>query len=410
MKILYLTYDGLSDPLGQSQILPYLIRLSKFGFAITIISSEKKNSQHSIPEIRSLLKANNIEWHFIDYTKKPPVISTLYDCIRILLLSRKLCATQKFSVVHCRSYIPSLVGMYLKKHFKLKFIFDMRGFYADERIDGRIWRQSKLIYRILYNFFKRQEFKFLCNADYTICLTDKAKKELFSWKTIKGQPIPIKVIPCCADETLFNARIILDEVKKQLREKLKLSKTDFLMVYTGAIGTWYMLDEMFDFFKRLLIKKPNAKFLFITHENPEKILQVSKAKQISEDHIRIVKAQHAEVPALLSLCDIAIFFIRPLYSKMASSPAKQAEIMYMEIPIICNSNIGDSDRIIREAEGGLVIRSFTDDDYDFAISQIPELLKKPKEIIRETALHYFSLEKGVKKYREVYSQLASKID
>ena len=29
MKILYLTYDGLSDPLGQSQILPYIFKLNK---------------------------------------------------------------------------------------------------------------------------------------------------------------------------------------------------------------------------------------------------------------------------------------------------------------------------------------------------------------------------------------------
>ena len=42
MKVLYLTYDGLTDPLGQSQILPYLKMLSTKGAEISIISFEKK--------------------------------------------------------------------------------------------------------------------------------------------------------------------------------------------------------------------------------------------------------------------------------------------------------------------------------------------------------------------------------
>ena len=402
-----MTYDGLSDPLGQSQVIPYLIGLSKSGHQITIISTEKKSGQQAVQEISELLSGHQISWHRITYTKNPPVLSTLYDCFNMFFLSRKLCRKEKFDVVHCRSYIPSLIGIHLKRYFGLKYIFDMRGFYADERVDGRIWKQSSLVYRSLYRFFKRQEERFLSRADYTICLTERARKEILSWRIIPGQPIDIKVIPCCANVDYFNPDIMTEEDKKRLREKLGILQSDFLLMYTGAIGTWYMLDEMFDFFKRLLLKS-NAKFLFITYDEPDNILRVARAKNISEDLIRIVKAKHSEVPSLLSICDLSIFFIRPLYSKMASSPAKQGEIMSMGIPIICNSNIGDSDRIIREAEGGLIVRSFSEDDYDFVVSQIPDLLLKSKKKIRETAMQYYSLDKGVENYNEVYRELALK--
>jgi len=40
-NILYLTYDGLTDQLGQSQILPYIIGLTKIGYHFSIISAEK---------------------------------------------------------------------------------------------------------------------------------------------------------------------------------------------------------------------------------------------------------------------------------------------------------------------------------------------------------------------------------
>lgn len=404
MRILFITYDGLSDPLGQSQVLTYMIGLANQGYKITIISTEKKSVLGSHPGIGQLLEKNNIMWYSISYTKKPQVLSTLYDCARLLLLARKLTRHKQFDIVHCRSYIPSLIGLFLKKRYGLKFIFDMRGFYADERIDGRIWKQRSILYRFLYRFFKSEERKFLANADYTICLTDRAKTEILGWSIIPGQPIPIKVIPCCTDLKSFDPVSISDADKVKLREKVGIKESDFVLMYMGAIGTWYMLDEMFDFFKRLLLVRP-ALFMFITYDDPENILKIARKKNIDESLIKIIKAIHNEVPALLSISNLAIFFIRPLYSKMASSPAKQGEIMSMGIPIICNSNIGDSDRIIREADGGLIIRSFNDEDYDYVVSRIPELLHKPKHSIRETAKQYFSLDQGVLKYSEVYESL-----
>ncbi len=41
-QILYVSYDGMTDPLGQSQVLPYIEGLSKYGYQYTLISCEKK--------------------------------------------------------------------------------------------------------------------------------------------------------------------------------------------------------------------------------------------------------------------------------------------------------------------------------------------------------------------------------
>ena len=42
-KILYLSYDGMTDPLGQSQVLPYLTNLDN-DREIHIISCEKASA------------------------------------------------------------------------------------------------------------------------------------------------------------------------------------------------------------------------------------------------------------------------------------------------------------------------------------------------------------------------------
>ena len=34
-KILYVSYDGMTDPLGQSQVIPYLRELTKLGYDCT---------------------------------------------------------------------------------------------------------------------------------------------------------------------------------------------------------------------------------------------------------------------------------------------------------------------------------------------------------------------------------------
>ncbi len=404
-KILYLTYDGLSDPLGQSQILTYLTGLNQMGHKITIVSSEKKGNEKLIESIQKDLMEKGIEWLNIPYTKSPLVLSTMYDVYKMQVACKKLCRTNNFDIVHCRSYITSLIGLLLKRKFGLKFIFDMRGFYADERIDGGMWNQSSILYKFIYRYFKNREARFLERADYSICLTEDARREIHSWKSIPGQPLPIQVIPCCADTKLFDYNLINIEQKAQVAKELNIASDDLVISYVGAVGTWYMLEEMLDFFVRLRIKYPEAKFLFITHEDQRSIFKKAGRRKIPAENIIIRKVNHKDVPLLLSLAQLSLFFIKPVYSKKASSPAKQGEIMSMGIPIICNSNIGDIDQIIRDSQAGSIVRKFTDDDYDFVISQIPELILKPKENIRKSAIEIFSLEKGTSKYNEVYKNL-----
>ena len=40
-RVLYLSYNGMLDPLGQSQVLPYLKELSKLGVRFTLLSFER---------------------------------------------------------------------------------------------------------------------------------------------------------------------------------------------------------------------------------------------------------------------------------------------------------------------------------------------------------------------------------
>ncbi|MBC7749929.1 MAG: glycosyltransferase, partial [Methylotenera sp.] len=318
IHILYISYDGMTDPLGQSQVLPYLLGLEKLGYSFTLLSAEKKDAyQKNKDTIINLIKDKNINWEPIIYSKSPPIFSTIYDYVVLRNKSIDLYQKNKYQLVHCRSYISALVGVFLKRKIQTPFIFDMRGFWADERIDGNIWNLKNPVHQLVYKFFKAKEKEFLKLADAIICLTKKAKNEISTWKCLNNESSKITVIPCCVDTSFFNPNTINLELSFKRLQALGLKNDDLVLGYVGSIGTWYLLSEMLDFFKVLKIVKKEAKFLFITTEAPENILLPAHEKGLNKEDLLIVSGKRQEMPELISLIDFGIFFIKPVYSKMA---------------------------------------------------------------------------------------------
>lgn len=404
-RILYLSYDGMTDPLGQSQVLPYICGLAKLGFHFTLISCEKPGRfELHKAAIQHIASQYNIDWQPIPYTKKPAILSTIRDINRMEKLALGLHKKDPFSMVHCRGHVPSLVGLNLKRTLGVKFLFDMRGFWADEKVDAGAWRLSNPVYRMVYTYFKKKEKAFLEKSDHIICLTQKALDEMQTWKHTEVRPESITIIPCCVDTDLFNRNRIFEADREALRKELNLSENNLVISYLGSIGTWYMLEEMLDFFVSFKKHKPFAKFLFITQDEHERILNRAREKGLEAMDIVLRPAKRTEVPLVLSLSDYSLFFIRPTYSKISSSPTKQGEIMAMGIPVICNAGVGDTDMVVERYGSGVLIKEMKPDLYEKAIDILVKTSFDANHI-RSGALDFFSLEEGVARYAKVYREI-----
>jgi len=405
-NILYLSYDGMTDSLGQSQVLPYLKGLTKEGYKFHIISFEKPERFDKFkPEIQAICDANNITWHPLTYTKNPPLLSTIYDVRRMRSLARNLHKTHNFKIIHCRSYLSAMVGLAMKRLFGTKFLFDMRGFWADERVEGKIWSLKNPVFKTVYNFFKKKEKDYFLNADYIISLTHAGKKEICSWKGYEQLESKIEVIPCCADLEKFNPESITEEQKKETRASFNFLDSDRILGYVGSIGTWYMLDEMLQFFKVYQTNYPSAKFLFISGENRSVIVDRAKYFEIDEQLISVKSVLHSEVAKHISIFDASVFFIIPTFSKTASSPTKQGELMAMGIPIFCNSGVGDTEWVVNEYHAGDARSLEPNMDYstfDFNLSKFD--VNRTKFGAKE----FYGLETGVARYLKIYNYLTSK--
>lgn len=403
IPVLFLSYDGMTDSLGQSQVIPYLQGLSKHGFDITIISFEKEERFEKFkPKIESLLQPHGISWRPFSYTKKPPVLSTLNDVVRMYRAAAKLHAEKKICIVHCRSYIAALAGERLKKNFGTKFIFDMRGFWADERVEAGIWNLSSPLFKTVYNYFKKKEKDFFANADYTISLTHAGEKEIHSWKGL--EKIPVAVIPCCADFEIFSPEKINLQLLGELKKKFSIAENDFVLSYLGSVSTWYRLEEMFRFFQFIQKKKENAKFLFITNDSKNVILSAAERCGVEKENVIITSAVREEVPTYLALSQLSVFFYKDGFSRSATSPTKQAEVMGMGIPHVCNTGVGDVEMIVKESGAGYAVKKFGAEEFERAFSFI-SAMKINAEEIRNAAIKYYSLEGGIEKYNSVYETL-----
>ena len=393
----------MTDPLGQSQVIPYLIGLSKAGYEITLLSCEKKEKyKEQGTYIQLLLNSNNIQWEHVFFTSSPPILAKFYDLNKLKQKASKLHRKKQFSLVHCRSYVAGDIGYYLKKKFSIKFLFDIRGFWVDERVDGGLWNLNNPIYKLAYKTYKKKEAKYIAAADTIVSLTENGKLEMQKWPSYNSSPID--VIPCCADYDLFTLQT--EEDKVAARIKLGFNTADFVLSYLGSIGTWYMLDEMLDFFKVLKMQYVGAKFLFVSNGEEETIRSRAHKKGISLNDIKIVNAKRNEVPKLVKASTLSLSFIKPAYSKKSSSPTKLGELRAMGLPVICNTKIGDVDGIVTYTNGGLLISDFNENEYQRAVGNLKQFLEThlPGET-RKLSKHYYDLNEGVEKYKKIYQRL-----
>jgi hypothetical protein len=216
-SVTYVTYDGAAEPLGVSQVVAYLERLANSS-DITLISFEKPYDD--LGHVRDRLMHAGVEWITRSYHSTPPVASTCWDVLVGVRALRRELRRRRIDVVHVRSYVPALIALYALRPGGPALLFDIRGFWADERVEGGIWRRG-----LLYQIAKLLERQFFARADAIVTLTE-ASVPLIRERTTG--PSEIEVIPTCTATGRFAATQPRDGGPHA--------------VWSGSLGTWYRFD------------------------------------------------------------------------------------------------------------------------------------------------------------------------
>lgn len=384
---IYISFDGLSDPLGQSQIIPYLEKI-KFKNNFKIFTMEKKNIK------KNYFKKEKITCHNLKFIYSKNVIEKILNYINFFFFILKKTSGYKINIIHCRGFLPAIFGLIISYFKKSKIIYDMRGFWIDEKIDNDVLKKNTFSGKIVFFFLKKVEKYIIKSSSVIVVLSYNAKKYILKNFNRKNK---IFVIPCSVDYKKFDH--LRYPGKKNLKKQLGLNPSGKTMIYVGSYGNYYMVEEMLQLFK-LIKGKLNINFLIVTNQKLKFRKFFKKFKEI-----KIINTKWKNVPRYLSIADVSFCLIKPTFAKIASTPTKASESFSMGVPIITNKQIGDYEKIIKTDKIGCLIDLKNIKNINNYL-KISSLFKLNKNVVRSKSQKYFDINVAVKKYNKIYELLS----
>jgi glycosyltransferase involved in cell wall biosynthesis len=402
MTALYLCYQSVAEPLTQTQVVAYLEGLADAGRRVVLLTFEPRPP--SEPEVKAWtgrLKAKGIAWHWLRYHKSPTVPATLWDVLAGVVTGLSLVRKYRVRLLHARSHVPGVMALSLKRLTGVKFLFDVRGFMAEEYVDAGIWPAGGLLFRTT----KGMERLLVRAADGLVVLTHKGKELLERWYPQAMANKPVQVIPCCVD-----LRQVPPESAGPERYRGVSPKT---LVYTGKLGGWYMTEAMVEFVVAARQFMPGLRWNVWTQSESAGLRRLLAAHNL-EQHVSVGRMAPEALPRELVKASAALSFIKPCVSKLGSSPTKIGEYLAAGLPVVSTAGIGDLDELLAGTKGGdggpvgVVVQSVTPEGFRAALVQLQQLLDDPQtpQRCRKAALEHLDLEQvGWVRYRDLYQRL-----
>lgn len=386
--VLYLSYNGLLEPLGRSQVLAYLSRLG-CDYDITLVTFEKAfdlKDQVSVDSLKAECEQYGIEWHPRKYHHRPRLLATAWDLLQLLVDTWRYSSRENAGIVHCRSYVPAIAAWIMGKVTQVPFIFDMRALWPEEMITAGTLRQDSFTYKTL----KWIEQRLLREAATVISLTTAAVVHI---KTVYPElnKQNFEVIPTCVDLSKFDRKIIRPN-------------RNFVL---GSMGTvlsgWYHLDWLFLLFKTAAEKFDLVHLKIVTRDTHDVVLAKGRLAGL-HNNIHISSSSPADIAKNIVDMSVGVLFFTSGISKLGSAPTRMGEFLASGIPVIGNRGVGDMADLIEHYKVGVVVEDGSEAEMRKGLDSLMLLLKDPELAARcrYSAADYFSVEKGVEKYRCIY--------
>jgi len=387
-RVLFLTYDGLEDHIAQSQILPYVEGLAGRGWQFTVISHEKGATPSS--PLVARLAAADIRWVRRRYHRGNPAKTVpLHVAADLQAAAHQVLRSGRFDIVHARSYLPGLSAIPFARTSGAKFLFDMRGFWIDEKIDSGLWRRGRM-----YDAGKRIERALFRNADGVVSLTHVGRTELLAWPEIARRRTPITVIPTCVDVDSFTP------------PSGRRGSDAPLIGWVGSLGERYPIDAAARVVARLRQRAPGTRWLVLTNSDSSLVGAAATRAGIPEGALEVRSVPYAEIPAQLARVDATISFVKRSFATLATCPTKFGESLAMGAPVVVNHGIGDCADIVSSERVGTVT-DLSAASLDRAADELVQLLAGGgvQERCVAVARERFSLRGALDRYEQTYFDL-----
>ncbi|MEK6334195.1 MAG: glycosyltransferase [Acidobacteriota bacterium] len=396
MRLLYLCYLDVREPLVQNQVLPYLRQLAADGNEVHLLTFDSRDAKartgEEVAAEKNRFSQDGINWTFLTYHKRPSAPATLYDILAGAAKTVRLVRRYKIDVLHARAHIALAMALLAQRWTRSRLVFDLRGLVAEEYADAGIWKENSRPFRAI----KKIERAGLVRADEIIVLSERFRDWLVEQRLATAGKI--EVIPCCVDLKRFD-------------DDSLTPPEGFEVIYAGSVVGLYLLEEMGRFFLALKQQRPDASFRVLTLTPRERVAEVFRRVGIDAADFHVTAVAPLEVAGLLQRARLGITFRKPAFSQIAASPTKIAEYLAAGLPVVSNSGTGDVDKILETEGVGITVDTFDDRTLAAAATQALALADKPginRQCRMAARTHFDLINVGGRGYRSVYQRIADR--
>lgn len=369
----YLTVDSLAEGVGASQVLPYVERLAQRGLEVTVHSFEH-GSDH--PEVQRRLDAAGVQWHPQPFGAP----GGRGGVRRVLRLAQ---ATRGAELVHARSDLAAAAALLGRSG---RWVWDVRSFFADQRIELGMLRRGSSEERVL----RVVERRAARSAHAVITLASAAIPALES-RHGPGVAAKATVIPTCVD---------LDRFRPSA-----LPGSDVLrLLFSGSLNRYYDVPLMLRLYERARRRGATELTVLAPGETPWD-------PELTEAGVVRRRAAPDEVPAEVKAAHVGLGMCRTDVgdSLRAAMPTKLAEFLASGRPVVVNPGLGDMDALVATHRCGVVVSGSSNGQLDTALDHLQALLEDPQtpDRCRGVAEEHFDLDKGVSQLVSVYQTVTN---
>lgn len=386
---LYITYDGLLDPLGKSQILPYILGLAEAGYRFTILSFEKTDRDPlEIRELALNLKIKNISWVHLPFIRGR--FQGVLRMLRGAKAVRRIARREPFELAHMRTIVPAVIHKLAL--VKRPFIYDIRAFSGQWVDGGRLINGSAA-----QRFLAWLEHRLIRDAAGLVVL-DPSGAEYLS-KTYKRLS-PVKVIPTSTDLCDLSEGLINTKAQPSARVRF---------VFLGGARFPYLPVEALQFVRSILDHGCDCVIDFINERDHAFIEQACQIVGFPRDRFRLFSLSPHEVHLKLPTYDCGLVFIADGPWLRMSSPTKIGEYLAAGLHVVGLKGISALDRlsaqsscvnVLDRSEQGCQLSA---EQADALVSRIQACNRLAEA--RRLAEQHYDRAKAVAQYVDLYRQV-----
>lgn len=320
MKIFYLTTEGISSTVFESQVFALKKRLELNGLHPTLVVGQKLKARISIRKLWSL---------FNDKSNKIIFINEKIHHQAIANKIAKFIESHNEVILHCRNMDAAYIGFLIKKQLKYKNIqvlYDVRGYlegeaeyFNDQHLKTNIQEIHKILFGadIYYNFVSRELFDLYSN-DFFIN---------------KG-----RVIFCNS---------AYDDQAFDLNNNSIINNNSINILYIGGNQSYQKIEEIINVLK-------NRKDISLTVVTKKRIDKKSKAENIKY----LSNLTPNQINKLSDECDYGIIYRTNEMFNEVATPTKVTEYWGKGLKVIAVNSAGAYTKtILRDNRLGIIVGS-----------------------------------------------------